>query len=365
VKIFVIYASAGQGHKKIAEAIREEAVDSYGENSVKFIDVLDYSTSSYKTFYSKGYLFAISHLSWLWAILFFLSDTKYLKIFNKNLRSFINKIFCNNFLELLKEEKPDVIISTHFLVNELVSYLKGTNQISTRLISVITDFDVHNFWLAENVDIYTVACERTKQILISKNIRKEKIYVLGMPVRKQFQRKIDKKEIRNKLYINEGFTALILTGGIGIGPIEEIVSLLKDYINIIVVCGNNKSLYNKLTSLGHKNLTIFGWIDNIEEAMAASDVAITKPGGSTIVECLALNLPMIFFSIIPGQEARNAFIISDNKLAYIIKQTSQIKEKILFLKDNFDEINKIKELISGFKFKDSAKNILNLINEKT
>ncbi|MDD5356068.1 MAG: hypothetical protein PHY56_06000, partial [Candidatus Omnitrophica bacterium] len=220
MKIFIIHASAGSGHKKIAEAIGGHAVDLYGKESVKIIDILDYTSKPFRFFYSTGYIFLISRFRWLWAVLFFLSDTKYLGLFNNNLRRFNNKLLCHRFLNFIKKENPDIIISTHFLVNELVSYLKQKKSIKTRLLSIVTDFGVHNFWVAPNVDTYIAASLRTQEILISKKVKKEKIKVLGIPVRRQFQKQISKESARSKFGIQgDGFTALILTGGIGMGPI--------------------------------------------------------------------------------------------------------------------------------------------------
>jgi len=272
----------------------------------------------------------------------------------------------------------------------LTSYLKENGQLKTKLISIITDFGVHNFWIAKNIDTYVVACKETEKILISKNIAKEKIRVLGIPIRGQFQRKLDKESIKEKLGIafedfthagkeataatvgyptwcpirpRRSFTILILTGGIGMGPISQIVKLLSASVNVIVICGNNSKLYSQLKKAEFKNLIVLGWIDNVEEVMAASDLAITKPGGSTISECLTMNLPMIFFSIIPGQELQNAQILSEYGLGFIIKRPRDIKEKVLYLKDNPGEIEAIKKKISAFRFQNSSHNILELINE--
>jgi processive 1,2-diacylglycerol beta-glucosyltransferase len=49
--------------------------------------------------------------------------------------------------------------------------------------------------------------------------------------------------------------------------------------------------------------------------MAASDLAITKPGGLTSSECLAMGLPMIVVSPIPGQEDRNADFLLEHGVA--------------------------------------------------
>lgn len=363
-KIFIIHASAGLGHKMVAESINELAVDSYGKNSVRVIDILDHTSFLFKTIYSKGYIFAISNLVWVWSILFFLSDTKYLSIINNNLRRFSNKIFCQKFLNFLKNEDPDVIISTHFLVNELVSLLKENGEIKTKLISMVTDFGVHNFWIAKNVDIYATACNHTKDILISKKVESKKIKVLGIPVRKQFQRTLERKRIREKLgFKTDGFTSLILAGGIGIGPIYEIVKLLNDNVNVVVVCGNNKKLSERLKRLSYQNLVVLGWIDYVEEVMAASDIIITKPGGSTISECLIMDLPMIFFSIIPGQEFQNSQIISRYGFGFILKNSEDIRGKVFYFKENPEEIKAIRDRISKFKNKDSSRRILELIND--
>jgi processive 1,2-diacylglycerol beta-glucosyltransferase len=48
---------------------------------------------------------------------------------------------------------------------------------------------------------------------------------------------------------------------------------------------------------------------------AASDLVITKPGGLTTSECLAMGLPMIVISPIPGQEKRNANFLLENGAA--------------------------------------------------
>lgn len=364
MKIFIIHASAGHGHKMVAEAIKGFAQDMYGENNVRIIDILDYSSNFFRTFYSKGYIFCISKLKWLWAILFFLSNTKYLSLVNNNLRRFINKLFCQRFLKFLKQENPDIIITTHFLANELVSFLKGERTISSKLISMITDFGVHKFWIAKNVDVYAVACNKTKDILVSKKVDPNIIRVLGIPIRRQFHKIIDKQEARRKIGLkNDLFTSLILTGGIGIGPIYEIVRHFEDKINVVVVCGNNKNLARELKKLDFKNLVVLGWVDNIGEIMASCDIVISKPGGSSIAECLSMNLPMIFFSIIPGQESQNAKIIADYGFGFILSKPNDIKEKIKYLKEKQEVIAKLKNKINAFKFNNSAQKVLELIDE--
>ena len=57
-------------------------------------------------------------------------------------------------------------------------------------------------------------------------------------------------------------------------------------------------------------LVTYGFVDYIEKLMAASDLIVTKPGGMSSTECLAVGLPMVLTLPIPGQEERNsAFLV--------------------------------------------------------
>jgi len=60
-----------------------------------------------------------------------------------------------------------------------------------------------------------------------------------------------------------------------------------------------------------------GYSAQVERLMACADLAITKPGGLTTAECLAMGLPMLLSAVIPGQEERNA--------DYLIEQGAALK----------------------------------------
>jgi processive 1,2-diacylglycerol beta-glucosyltransferase len=60
-----------------------------------------------------------------------------------------------------------------------------------------------------------------------------------------------------------------------------------------------------------------GFTNRVERLMAASDLVITKPGGLTTSECLAMGLPMVVHAPIPGQEERNC--------DYLLEQGAALK----------------------------------------
>jgi len=346
-KVFIVYASAGAGHQKAAEALYEYLKKSRTDLDLKLIDILDYSNYIVKFSYSKGYIFLITKLPWAWYLLYRLSSF----FANNYFRLLSDYLACQPFVDLLKKEKPDVVVSTHFLTSSVLSIFKKKHpQYTFRLITIITDYTLHPYWIGEGVDTYITSCEYVKDCLLTKGIREDKIKIYGIPVKEKFYLPSDRKTTAQKLEVDPAkFTALIMTGAVGIGPIEEIVQALAGDIQLLVICGRNQKLFDRLTSLNFTNVKIYPLIDYVDELMSVSDVVLTKAGGLTISESLAKGLPMIFFSSIPGLETANARVITNYGAGSTIKTIEQIKKSTIALKNksisyNLNALRKIKTL---------------------
>lgn len=340
-KILILYASAGSGHKKAAEAIlrsvKARSLDA------EALDVVSFMSPWVARLYTDGYTALISRFACVWGLLYFISDVPALKLFNVHMRRFLNAFLCPKLATYLLRMKPDLVISTQFLASEIVSYAKMKFALKTKLVTVITDFKVHNFWLSPNTDLYCCAHETTRDILIEKKIPMERIAVTGIPLDEKFLKACDTGILRQKFGLKSYLpTVLLVTGGIGAGPLEEIVGMLKDEVQLLVVCGYNKALYERLRREPHENVKIFGFVDNMEELMRVSQLMITKAGGLSIAEGLAMGLPMLFFLIIPGQEAHNAKFVQREGAGLITRSLTEIKEMVLRFKA-------MPELLASFK----------------
>jgi processive 1,2-diacylglycerol beta-glucosyltransferase len=332
-KILILYATAGAGHKKAAEAIFAAALKDNPSVSLK--DIVTFMPPCAARLYSDGYTFLIRRLPWIWGLLYFLSDTPALRALNVHVRRFVNRLTCKSLITFLRETKPDIVISTQFLASEIVSYAKQALGLPITLITVVTDFGVHNFWLAPQTDIYCCASEVTRRILLKKGVADSAIRITGIPLDQKFLNVASREACAAGIAVDkDAFTALIVTGGIGAGPIEEIVDLLKDDIQLLVVCGNNNVLYQKLKNKNYGNVRVFGFVDTIPDLMRASDVVITKSGGLTVTEGLAMGKPMVFFFLIPGQESINAHLIENLRAGIIAATPKRIKEAVMHFKND-------------------------------
>lgn len=336
MKIIIAYASAGAGHRKAAESLYSYYKQNSPKDDIKLIDVLDYTNPFFKRVYAKGYLFLVNHALWLWALIFNITAFKPLKNFNKAWFLRLDLNHAQKFVELLIAEQPDLIISTHFLPPEIASYLKREQKIKSKIVTIITDFGVHPFWIHEGTDMYAVAYPFTKKQLVKEGVDTNIIHETGIPIEERFIKPVNKDNIREKLGIDKNrLTALIMTGSFGIGPIEKIVKKLHNGFQLLVVCANNKKLYRKLTARNYPGVKVFGFVHNVNELMAASDIAIVKPGGLSTSELLNMELVPIFICPIPGQETNNIKALNELGLGIFCKTPQDIKKILtMYIQDS-------------------------------
>ena len=118
---------------------------------------------------------------------------------------------------------------------------------------------------------------------------------------------------------------LCSAGGFGVGHIYQTIRAVilaasrAGGADVLVVAGRNQKLRARIQAIPAAEgvrLTVFGFVNNMHDLMAASDVMITKPGGLTASEGMARSLPMIVLDPIPGQEEANASYLQESGVAW-------------------------------------------------
>ena len=362
MKIIITYATAGAGHRKAAEAIYNSLESACGDNDIRLIDVLTDSPGSLKFLYTKGYHLLITHLVYFWQLGFWLTKIRPLRSFTRGISAAFNYFNSRRFSSFLIRENPDIVISTHFLPSELTAKLKLRNKITSKLYTVITDFGVHPFWISNGTDYYVVACGYTKEVLIREGISPSRIKELGIPVDEKFFKKYNRQEVALTVGVDKDkFTVLLMTGSFGIGPLEYIANMLHDVVQVIVVCAGNKKLHERLKERKIPNVVSFGFVNNPQELMAVSDVIITKPGGLTISEVIAMELVPVFISAIPGQESKNEDVLMQYGVGIIPKDIKQIRNIILDLKNNPQNLEEKRAAVRRIKKYATLQELYNVV----
>lgn len=325
MKVLILYAKVGNGHLKAAESFKE-ALEKIDKNiEIDYEDGLEYSSQLTNKLIVKGYASLAKNAPKVFGSMYYSSNKQELNTIGE-INKTVNKALTIRLKKMLREKNPDVIVSTHPFVSHMCAYLKRKKKTDAKIVSIITDYGLHNMWLEENeyIDRIMVATNEMKLDAITKyNVPTEKIMVSGIPISERFTYKYDKTDILEELKLRNGITTLLFFagGGLGLGKSEKIFKELvaANYnFQMVVVTGKNekqKKVFEKIASTANKPIAVLGYTNKVPELMNASDFVITKPGGLTSTECLAMCKPMIIINPIPGQEEQNSIYFTNNGTA--------------------------------------------------
>jgi processive 1,2-diacylglycerol beta-glucosyltransferase len=312
-RLVVLSVSAGAGHVRAAEAIVATARLHHPDIEAMHLDVMELVPRVFRTVYAEKYIDVVNRHPALWGYLYHTADKQRDDSLATRVRKGIEKLNTRGLVKKLEEMAPDAVICTHFLPAQILSRLVGKKRWKTPVWTVVTDFDVHALWVHQHLTGYCAAAEEIAWRMRERGLADTRIEVTGIPIMPVFgevrSRVVCAKEIG---IAPDRTTLLVMSGGLGVGAIdqlcERILAIPGDH-QVVALAGKNAVLLEKLTSIAAKHpgrLFPQGYTRTIERLMSCADLALTKPGGLTTSECLAVGLPMLVVSPIPGQEERNA-----------------------------------------------------------
>src|SRR5258705_1701248 len=206
-KVLIPSASAGAGQVRAAQALEHALHASGHAGEVRHVDALQFTNKVFRTIYSKTYIEMVDKapdvLGWLYDAL----DSPWEK---ERRRLAWDKLNTRPFVKLLEREKPDLIVCTHFLPAEMVSWMKAKHRLACPQSIVVTDFDVHAMWLCHHYEHYFVALDETREHLIRLGIPAEKVSTTGIPIDPAFAEAKDKIAMRKKLGLAPNRTTILL-----------------------------------------------------------------------------------------------------------------------------------------------------------
>lgn len=332
-KILILSATFGEGHKQVANAISEAVDFSLPEVEPVILDIMHwlhpylYPVSNY--FYKK----VIKKFPQVYSYLY--RKTRESSPFSDKLNALFS-LGMGSMLEILERINPKVVVSTYPFAAGIMSKLKEQGLINVPIVTIITDYTDHSYWIHPYTDQYVVGSEQVKDRLISLGVEQYKIKCTGIPIRQKFIQTQSREILALQYGLNSNtFTILVMGGGEGfIGKglsTFQAFESLSTPIQFIIICGRNKKLQKKLEEeLGtskHKVL-LMGFCENVNELMALSDLMISKPGGVTTSEALAMELPLLIYNPLPGQEEDNADYLVKSGLAILAENELDLIDKI-------------------------------------
>lgn len=355
-KVLLLSVSAGAGHVRAAQAIEAYAKQTAHIEALH-IDVMDYVPKSFRKIYIDTYIKIVQKYPMIWGFIYKKTDKAKVTDPLQKLRRLIERINTKALSNVINDFSPNAIICTHFLPAELLMHKINNKNFQIPVWVQITDFDLHRMWVIPKMKGYFTANNEVAFRLQQNGINYQNIHETGIPIMPNFSEQLNKNDYLTSYELSANTpTLLLMGGGAGLGGLDEVAEYLLSQIEemqLIVLAGKNERTLQALQKVASQyphRLFPQGFTDKVEQLMACADLVITKPGGLTSSECLAMGLPMIIHAPIPGQEEHNAdFLlekgvalkaIDELGLAYRIKQLLNTPQQLLLMKQKAQQLGK-------------------------
>ncbi|WP_419512220.1 MGDG synthase family glycosyltransferase [Dialister invisus] len=355
-RFFILTASIGTGHSQAARAIAESIKEMHPEDSVRVLDFVSRDVLSVDQIIKRTYLQMIRLIPDIYDSLYSNSQKS---SFGKTSQVLLSLSFRRRMKRLIRVLNPDALIFTHPFPAGAADLLKKKGDITTPLLGVITDFDIHQLWIDRHLDGYCVATPELASLLSRYGISSDIIHTTGIPVRKSFYEESARRPDPEK------GTVLVMGGGLGLGRIADDLKRMDEVDEIsrfIVITGQNISLYEEVAALAERlrhPVELHSYTNKVARIMGRCELLVTKPGALTCTEAIVMNKPMVLVNTLPGQERANAAFLSGLGCAEWVKR-GELAETVRYILAN-PEKRKQMENACGTSHVESAGEVVKIL----
>ena len=156
MKILILSAATGGGHLRAAQAVQTCLRENEPQWRVEVVDALKCVGSLLDKTCCDGYRFLATKTPKVFGQLYRATNEE--SVLN-TLMTHFSGLLGLRLLPMLREQAPDLILSTHPFATEMISHLKEKGLVQAPLICLMTDYGPHRAWIARQVDAYVVSNE--------------------------------------------------------------------------------------------------------------------------------------------------------------------------------------------------------------
>ncbi|MFR9801395.1 MGDG synthase family glycosyltransferase [Pseudonocardia sp. RS010] len=255
---------------------------------------------------------------------------------------------------LLREEHPDLVVSTYPMISGGLAWLRRRGQLPGRSVAVVTDVAVHPFWVWAGVD-ETWTLLPASRAQAAALVPEAEVRVAPAAVDTRF-RPGDRAATRRELGLPEAAFVVLVTGGsLAFGGVEGVVDAVLaggmgdgPPVEAVVLCGRNERLRARLAARRAPGLTVLGWTEEVPELVTASDLVLTTAGGMIASESLAVGTPVLFANPVPGHGRAGARMTEEAGLALVCPGPADVTAAVRRLRAEPEEREELSRRARGF-----------------
>lgn len=375
-EVLLLVATYGNGHIQAGRATLHAMMRERPSTRALMLDFFDMVNPVFNAATRFAYIYSVREAPTLWREF-------YWRTARIRPESFLqNRLFhlgAEKVRRLLERTGARVAVSTHPTPAGVVAQLAVEGQLPlTRdgrppaAITVITDYVLHSQWVHPHTDLYLVPTAEVADDLVSRGIEARRIAVTGIPIRSVFHRPPPRAAARREWGLQEDVPAVVvLTGAYGMmrNAVDACrrLAFLQEPMQLIVVAGRDVELARRIreATAGAPNPTrVTGYVDAIASLMAAADLVVTKAGGLTVSEALAVGVPMVIYAPIPGQEEGNAAFLRRHRAAEVALDPDDLESVVRFLLRQADRRDQMASIARSLGRPDAAEQAAALVLER-
>lgn len=217
---------------------------------------------------------------------------------------------CSSILiSYIERMHPDFFFTTHPYAGTVISEILKAKNIDIPVYYFATDvFSAPIAAICNSLRRFYISTEEGREIVIKMGMMPEKVVLSPFPLQQRVQdaERLTKKKARKKLGIREDvFTIQFNLGGEGVGSIEVLKALSKENLNlqILVVGGVDNEMEKRIEEIASTlppniKLICAGFIENVYDYLAASDIIVGRAGINTLVEAFYARRPFLITELV-------------------------------------------------------------------
>ena len=348
----------GHGHASISSAI-EDALRAKG---IDFKSVESYEMCS-KTWLkrAKNYGKTTREHPRLWEF-YFNFGTWFPGIARKSIERSARK----KFLKIFNEYQPDTIVSVHPLFVGSIMNILDKAKLKCRFIPVIADLvSVTPLWIDKRSALTVCPSREAFSYSLRKGADPDKLKVINLPSRTRITDRA-KTISETDITTDEKVKMLMMSGAEGSGDMSARIKELLKVKNACVtaIAGRNVELEKSLKEefANNPNVTICGFVTNIEDIISSHDIAIVRGSPNVLMECVNLTVPVIITDYLGGQEPGNVDYIINREMGFFCYDKTKLVSFVeKYLANNRELLKATRK--NQFKYRDpeAAAKIADLI----
>lgn len=319
MEVLILSCGTGGGHNAAGQAIAEE-LDRRGHHAV-MLDPYTLHSDKLAKRIDDIYLFAAKKAPTLFGAVYQVGNL-YRRLPFRSPVYFANRSMASILRKYLDQNHYDIIMTPHLFPAEIITYMRNHHMNTPKAMFIATDYTCIPFTEETTCDAYVIPAADLAPSFAGRGLPSDKLYPLGIPVRKQFLQAISHEEARKQLGLALDKQYVLIAGGsMGGGRIRKAIRLLiqeighTQNVELVVICGSNRRLQSELESAGVRGVTVLGFTKDMALWIKAADLFITKPGGLSSTEAAVSGVPLVQMAAIPGCEIYNARYFSSHGMS--------------------------------------------------